>query len=237
MDKIDFKKYIYGSILTSENMSSELRKWRTFFKIKQISLANEMKISPSVISDYELGRQKYPGTQFLLKFVNSLIKIDESKIKITDKFFDNYSFDDKTSPILDIKEYQKPINAKKILELTDCKILVGEDLIDIPIFGHTILDSLMSILNLNDTSFYKIYGNTTERVIFFTQVSIGRSPMVTIKVYPLKPRIVVLHGLDNVDKLAIKIAEKEKIILAISRIKTSKNLINQVKNINLYQLI
>ena len=61
--------------------------------------------------------------------------------------------------------------------------------------------------------------------------------MVTIKVYPLKPRIVVLHGLDNVDKLAIKIAEKEKIILAISRIKTSKNLINQVKNINLYQLI
>jgi len=44
--------------------------------------------------------------------------------------------------------------------------------------------------------------------------------MVVIRVQPMKPSVVVLHGLkpENVDKLALKIAQKEQIpVLVTSR--------------------
>ena len=41
--------------------------------------------------------------------------------------------------------------------------------------------------------------------------SCPRSPRVVIRVTPMKPSLVVLHGLKEVDPLAIKIAEREKI--------------------------
>ena len=37
------------------------------------------------------------------------------------------------------------------------------------------------------------------------------SPMVVIRVTPMKPSVVVLHGIKEVDPLAIKIAEREQI--------------------------
>ena len=46
----------------------------------------------------------------------------------------------------------------------------------------------------------------------------GRSPLVAIRVSQLKPRMVILHGPKEVDELAIDLAKREKIILAISRI-------------------
>ncbi|MFH0986578.1 MAG: transcriptional regulator, partial [Candidatus Micrarchaeota archaeon] len=62
--------------------------------------------------------------------------------------------------------------------------------------------------------FIKIYGTTTERALIFDQVSMGRSPMVAIRVTKLKPSIVILHNVSEVDKVALKIAEVENIPLA-----------------------
>jgi len=61
------------------------------------------------------------------------------------------------------------------------------------------------------SQFPKLYGTMSERAFIFTQVSTGRSPMVVIRVTPMKPSLMVLHGLKEVDPLAIKIAEREKI--------------------------
>ena len=67
-----------------------------------------------------------------------------------------------------------------------------------------------------NTFFYQIYGRTSERALIFTGVSTGRSPMVAVRISSLKPALVVLHGLKEVDKLAVKIAEKENIPLLLT---------------------
>tara|TARA_B100001245_G_scaffold89730_1_gene64796 strand:- start:1042 stop:1296 length:255 start_codon:yes stop_codon:yes gene_type:complete len=70
---------------------------------------------------------------------------------------------------------------------------------------------------LSGIDFYKIFGATTERVLIFTRVGIGRSPLVAIRVSQLKPRMVILHGPDEIDKLAVDLADKDKIILGLTR--------------------
>jgi predicted transcriptional regulator len=53
-----------------------MRRWREVFGITQLEMAEKLKISPSVISDYEGGRRPNPGSMFIRKFVQSLIDID-----------------------------------------------------------------------------------------------------------------------------------------------------------------
>ena len=53
---------------------------------------------------------------------------------------------------------------------------------------------------------------------YMTEVSTGRSPMVVIRVAPIKPRVVVIQNIDNVDKLAIKISQIEKIPLLTTKL-------------------
>jgi len=78
------------------------------------------------------------------------------------------------------------------------------------------LDSIRAIYALSGFDFYRIFGATTERALIFTRVGLGRSPLVAIRVSQLKPRMVILHGPKVVDPLAIDLAEKERIILALS---------------------
>ena len=87
------------------------------------------------------------------------------------------------------------------------------------------LDSIKTIYALSGYDFYKIYGATTERLIVFTKVGLGRSPMVAIRVVHLKPRMVVLHGPKTVDQVGKALAERERIILALSS-KREEEIIN-----------
>ena len=48
----------------------------------------------------------------------------------------------------------------------------------------------------------------------------GRSPLVAIRVSQFKPRMVVLHGPSGVDKLAMDLAQREKIILVLSKLES-----------------
>ena len=65
-----------GDITLSEKPGESLKKWRLNFEISQTDIANYLKVSPSVISDYESGRRKSPGTLIVRKIVESLLEID-----------------------------------------------------------------------------------------------------------------------------------------------------------------
>jgi putative transcriptional regulator len=46
--------------------------------------------------------------------------------------------------------------------------------------------------------------------------------MVVIRVTPMKPTLVVLHGVDEVDALALKIAEREQIPVLVTKMDLPK---------------
>src|SRR3989304_2593449 len=77
LTKETLAKRIAGEIVLSEDAGKTIQKWRNIFKIPQRRLADEMKIMPSVISDYENGRRKSPGIKIIKRIVNSMIAIDE----------------------------------------------------------------------------------------------------------------------------------------------------------------
>ena len=131
--------------------------------------------------------------------------------------------------IFEVFEFPKGVSAKDFVENIEGKIHVHENLLsERIIYGYTIIDSLRAILELPGNEFIKIYGSTTDRALVFANVSMGRSPLVAIKVTPLRPAIVVLHNITQVDEIGIKIAEKEGIpvvttILPLDEIKKRIN--------------
>ena len=237
MDReLEVKRRIYGSILASDYMNAELKRWREFFKVTQSELSKEMGVSPSVVSDYESGRQRYPGSRFIKNYVESLIRIDRRRGGTVLKLLSVKDDLMKGEAILDIQEYNDPIPAHRMVEATKSEVLVNHDLLDVPLFGHTVLDSMAAILSLSGDAFYGVYGSSTERALIFTKVSMGRSPMVAIRVYPLKPRMVILHGPSRVDKLAERIAEKERVILALSKLPSIDQLLEGLSNLRIRTL-
>ena len=54
-------KKIAGEIVLSSNPGLTIRKWRTILEITQVEVSKELNCSPSVISDYEVGRRRSPG--------------------------------------------------------------------------------------------------------------------------------------------------------------------------------
>ncbi len=212
---------ICGDVVFAEYPGKTLKKWRQIFEISQKELANKLNVSPSVISDYEGDRRKSPGIAFIRKFIEALIELDKERgYKTVSKYrdlIDSFQVD----IILDMKEYDLPVNS---LEFRD--LIEGEDVVynDRYVNGHTVIDSIKAILTLNSYDFYRLYGFTTERALIFTKVSSGRSPMIAVRVANLKPAVVVLNSIsaDKVDKIAAKIAEIEKIHLIATEMNTNE---------------
>ena len=223
-------KEIAGEIVLSENPSEVIQKWRTIFKISQRDLADQMSLMPSVISDYESGRRKSPGVGMIRKIVESLLKIDETQEKTVTKEFNNlYSDEIVTDAILDIRETKKPRTIEDIARYVNGDIILCEENWKRQIFGYTIIDSLKAILDLSPKELVKLYGMTTERALIFTKVEHGRSPMIAIKVTDLRPGVVVLHGIKELDKIALRISKVEKIPLIVSKYDTIDELIKNLR--------
>jgi putative transcriptional regulator len=221
---------IAGDIILSTNPGATMKKWRELFGTSKAKLAEGMKISPSVISDYESGRRRSPGSTFVRRFVENLIVIDESEgghfVRELSKLSSTPS-----DAILDIREFPVPVSGSRIQEAVAGTVIACSDLISRNLCGYTIVDSLRAITTLSGHDFTQIFGSTTERVLVFTNVSHGRSPMVAIRVHSLKPRMVVIHGLKEVDKLAIKLAEYEQIPLVVSNLDTAEELQSSLANL------
>lgn len=202
---------IAGNIVASADAGRAMRAWREKLGIKQKGLADSLGISASVLSDYESGRRPSPGVQFVRKYVEALVKLDEGRGRLLSKLVSN----DRDEAILSIGEYPSPIEATKILRALDATVLAG-DPTQVRLYGYTVVDSIKTIYALSGYDFYKIFGATTERILVFTKVGMGRSPLVAIRVSQLKPRVVVIHGPAEVDPLAIDLARREGLVLALS---------------------
>ena len=211
---------IAGSVVVSSNPGLVLKNWRERLQVKQILLAKEMKVSPSVLSDYESGRRSSPGVGFLKRYIEALVNLDHFHNRLLDRLVQTTD----KSAILGIGEFKGPVKARQMAEMLNADILVGENFLEAAILGYTILDSIRAIYSLSGFDFYRIFGATTERVLIFTKVGMGRSPLVAIRVSQLKPRMVVLHGPKSVDPLAVDLAKKENIILALSSAPNEENL-------------
>jgi putative transcriptional regulator len=95
---------------------------------------------------------------------------------------------------------------------------VNEELAkNVKLYGVVVINSIKVMLEMPQEMFKLLNIHATDKAFIFLDVSTGRSPLVVIRIAPNKPRAVVLHNLDKVDELAIKIAEREKIPLITTR--------------------
>ncbi len=209
-----------GEVTLSDNPGETLKKWRSLFEISQSDLAAYLKVSPSVISDYESGRRKSPGIFIVSKIVDAILDMDIARggVKIR-SYEDILRGDFSADAIYDIHEYLSPISVEEITKLIKGEVVYspGSEYIK-PLYGYTVIDSLKAILQLSYNEFQKLYGWSSERAMIFTRVSTGRSPMVALRVTNLKPALIVLHGLpaSSIDPIAAKIAEIEHMPLITS---------------------
>lgn len=209
---------IAGEVTLSPKPGQTIKKWRTAFSLSQTELAKFLDLSPSVISDYESGRRKSPGIQTVKKIIKAFLEIDEKKNN--GKVLRKYQFITKTQKgILDIMEYPYSIPIKKFIKEIDGRLLTSKD-IDIKknIKGFTLIDGIETIKTINSTSYSNLYGWSTERALIFTGIKYGRSPMIAIRIHPVKPSIVVYHKPGAVDPLAIQLAERENMPLIVTNI-------------------
>ena len=212
-----------GEITLSDSPGHALKKWRMNFEIAPGVLSDRLAVSPSVISDYESGRRKSPGTAVVGKIVDTLLAIDEENggkhiQKFSTMLFSNVEDD----VIYDLHEYEAPIALKDFADVIGCTLLCGST--DQLIFGYTVVNSLNAIMQLSSDEFNRIYGWSTERALVFTNVSTGKSPMVAIRVTPFKPRCVVLQGIDAADVHPIvpKMAERDRITVFCTSMEVDK---------------
>lgn len=224
---------IAGEIILSSNPGRTFRKWREIFNSTQTRLAKQLQISSSVISDYEKGRRS-PGTRFIKRFVLALISIDEEEGGLFLKEVSRLEITP-SDAIIDVREFPVSVEGRRVSEAVKGVPLACERLLQRSIYGYTILDSVKAIQTLSSTDAYRVFGITTERALVFTNVTKGRSPMVAVRVHPLKPRMVILHGPEKVDALALQLAEVEQIPLVLSKVTSVDKLVIALNR--LYQSI
>lgn len=203
-----------GEITLSDSPGKTLKKWRLSFDISQGHISEYLGVSPSVISDYESGRRKSPGTAIIGKIVDSILAIDEERGgKYIHKYASLLFAEMGDGVIYDLHDYRSPIDLATFAGAIDAEVITGP--VGLSIYGYTMIDSLKAIMNLTASEFNRIYGWSTERALIFTGVSNGKSPMVAIRVTPFKPRCVVLHGIicGEIHPIVPKMAEKDNITL------------------------
>ena len=198
-----------GEIVVSERPGETLRKWREIFQLSQKELATLLEVNPSVVCDFEKGRRASPGIVTVRKFVEAMVDYDSSH---GGKIVNTMAGARTNEAIVDIREFTSGISIKTVIEKIDGKILAGsEEIIERPIYGYTMVDSLKAITTFN--AFGEMYGWSNERAVFFSGVHYGRSPMIAVRAHPVKPRMAVYVKPKAVDPLAPKLADMEKVVL------------------------
>lgn len=229
----ELARNIVGEIVFADQPARVIKKWRNMFKISQKSLANEMGITSSVVSDYESGRRKSPGIKIIKKYINALLAIDTGDGgHIIRSFAKNVQSQSLSNAIIDIKEFPAGIRINDFCKTINAALLTKNMDWNQELYGYTIIDSLRAITELSFTELIKLYGITTQRGLIFTKVSTGRTPMVAIKMTNLHPALVVLHGLSAVDDVAKRIAEVENIPLAVCRLERAEDIGKKLKGIS-----
>ena len=224
---------IAGEIALSEHPGKTMRIWRERFRLPQIVLADYLGISPSVISDYESGRRKSPGTSTIRRFVMALLTLDERNggqvvaafVRLMDVSLVDLNI------VLAMSDFSSPLTAKEFCKRLKCTIKSGEKLVDREIYGYTLVDVERAVKELSSDAFLKLFGATTERCLIFTNVNTGRAPMIAIKSQEFKPSLVILHGVVEVDRLALELSDQMRIPLAACKMGSVEALIRELRGI------
>ncbi|RLI99197.1 MAG: transcriptional regulator [Candidatus Aenigmatarchaeota archaeon] len=232
MEEIDeLKKKIAGEIVLSKTPWETIKKWRQLFKISQTELSKELNMSASVISDYESGRRKSPGTKIILKFVNAIINTDLKRGgKIVNEFSTIYKSHDFKSSIFIRKDFEKPVRIKDFLSQIHGEPCYKFE--DRDIYGYSLINSKEAIINFSPLELSRIAPLINKHCLIFTNLERGRSPLVAIRLTNLRPGLVVLHGIKKADEIALRIAKLERLPLAISYVSTTESLIKKLRDSN-----
>ena len=213
----DLAERIAGEVTLSDDPGATLRKWRTDFEVTQTELADQLDVSPSVVSDYESGRRESPGIALVARLVDALLNIDERRggdhirqyTRVLSAGFDS-------DVVLDLQEYPAAVVLDDLYDAVDATEVAGGDRDSVT--GHTVIDSIEAIRRLRADDFYRLYGQSTSRVLAFTNVSRGESPLVALRVVNPTPNAVLLHGLspDDLWEHAPGLAQQDGYSLAVT---------------------
>ncbi|MFC3477071.1 helix-turn-helix domain-containing protein [Halobacterium litoreum] len=214
---------IAGEITLSDDPGATLRKWRTDFDVSQTELATELDVSSSVVSDYESGRRESPGIALVNRLVTALLDIDERRggdhirqyARVLSAGLDS-------DAVLDLREYPAAVELDRLYDAVDATEIVSGDRTRVN--GHTVIDSIEVITKLSGDSFYRLYGQSTSRVLGFTNVSRGESPLVALRVVNPTPNAVLLHGIseDDLWEHAAALAQREGFSLAVTEMELAE---------------
>lgn len=215
--RAELAERIAGEITLSDDPGATLRKWRTDFGVSQTALAEELDVSSSVISDYESGRRESPGIALVSRLVSALLHIDEARggdrirqyARVLSAGFES-------DVVLDLREYATTVPLADVYDAAAATEVAPGDRDRVS--GHTVINSIEAITRLSSEDFYRLYGQSTNRVLVFTQVSRGESPLVALRVVNPTPNAVLLHGINEDDlwEHAPKLAQRDGFSLAVT---------------------
>lgn len=208
---------IAGEIAMSPDPGATMRKWRETFGLSQSEVATWLEVGASVVSDYESGRRRSPGVGTVRRVVESFLALDKaSGGHVVARFVPTDS--SPAAGVLDLGEYHRSIPAMRLVEAIEGQVLVAANLEERSVQGYTLIDSIRAIAGLDATDYVRLYGASTQRALCFTAVKYGRSPMIAVRVHPMKPSLVVYHRPEDVDKLAFRLADVENIPLVVTQL-------------------
>jgi putative transcriptional regulator len=221
-------EHIAGEVTMSDDPGATLAKWRQEFDVTGAALADAIDVSPSVVSDYESGRRDSPGIGVVRRFVEGLLDIDEARGGDRLRQFARVLSAGFESDIVhDLREYPTTVPLRRFYGAVDATEVTaggGETAGNRSrgrgrsVAGHTVINSIEAISRLSSEEFYRLYGQSTNRTLVFTDVTRGEGPLVALRVVKPTPTAVVLHGLSEAElwEHAPKLASADGYSLAVT---------------------
>ena len=204
---------IAGEIVLSSDPGRTMRKWREEFHLSQLDISRELRVSPSVVSDYESGRRKSPGVSVVKRYVDAMINLE---ILNGGKLLKRFDTETRPDYLLSMREFSGSVSLQDLMLAIEAENLSRDVSTDRYLHGYTMLDSIKAITSLSAADYIKVFGWSSQRALIFTSVKYGRSPMIAVRAHPMKPAAVVYHKPENIDRLAILLARLENIPLLTS---------------------
>jgi putative transcriptional regulator len=214
--RAELAEKIAGEVALSDDPGGTLRKWRTDFEVAQTELADELAVSPSVVSDYESGRRENPGIGVVKRVVEALLDIDDRRggshirqhARVLSAGFD-------AEIVHDLREYQTAVPLKRFYAAIGATSISNGP--QGTVTGHTVIDSIEAISRLSPEEFYRLYGQSTNRALVFTNATSGEGHTIALRVMNPTPNAVVLQGIgeDSVWEHAAELSRIDGYSLAV----------------------
>ncbi|MBS7248774.1 MAG: helix-turn-helix domain-containing protein [Candidatus Jordarchaeales archaeon] len=221
---------VAGEIVLAEDPGRTMRRWRELFHVSQITLAEYLEVSPSVISDYEANRRKSPGTKTIKRFVEALLDIDGRRGEpVISAFGRLMDIEIPSSVLLDAREFISPVSVESFCSAIGAELVVPRDLVEKELLGYVVVESRTMLKDLSSEGFSKLYRATAGRSLVLANVTTGRSLTVTIKENEHKPGLLVLHGVSKPDPAILDLIENEKLPTAVVRGASAEELIKLLR--------